>query len=216
MNLDVSTAPELAQLASLPASAPPLGKLGGISGQVTTGRLAGLVRAVAADPSRWWHLVRFDPSRPVHLRLDAAPGYELWLVTTPPGYRGASRDCGPGCAALTVAAGELAERIITAAGGAAESQPASAKDTMRAIKAAHLVLDGALLAGRALRAQGDRRGSDVEMCPSLALRLTQSNGPGGRPRRPRPPHRQGVPHQRCASSRPARTISRPGRAGPAE
>ncbi len=118
MNLDVSTAPELAQLASLPASAPPLGKLGGISGQVTTGRLAGLVRAVAADPSRWWHLVRFDPSRPVHLRLDAAPGYELWLVTTPPGYRGASRDCGPGCAALTVAAGELAERIITAAGAA--------------------------------------------------------------------------------------------------
>jgi hypothetical protein len=118
MNLDISTSPELAQLALLPASAPPFGKLGGISGQVTAGRLAGLVRAVAAEPARWWHLVRFDPGRPVHLRLDAAPGYELWLVTTPPGYRGALPDCGPGCAALTVVAGELAERTITAAGAA--------------------------------------------------------------------------------------------------
>jgi hypothetical protein len=116
MNLDVSIAPEFAQLALVPASAQPFGKLGGMSGQVTAGRLASLVRAVAADPARWWHLARFDPSRPVYLRLDAVPGYELWLVTTPPGYRGVSRDCGPGCAALTVVAGELAERTITGAG----------------------------------------------------------------------------------------------------
>ena len=118
MNLDLSTAPELAQLAWLPASAPPFGKMGGTTGNVTAGRLAGLVRTVAADPARWWPLVRFDPQRPVHLRLDAPPGYELWLSTTPPGYCGASRDRGPGCAALTVVAGELAERTITAAGAA--------------------------------------------------------------------------------------------------
>ncbi len=117
MNLDVSVAPELAQLALMPASAPPFGMLGA-GGQVTAGRLAGLVRAAAADPARWWPLARFDPDRPVHLRLDAAPGYELWLVTTPPGYRGAPRGCGPGCAALTVVAGELAERTITPAGAA--------------------------------------------------------------------------------------------------
>jgi hypothetical protein len=118
MNLDVSAAPELAQLAVLPASAPPFGKMGGIGGQLTAGRLAALVRAVAADPARWWPLVRFDPAQPVHLRLHAAPGYEVWLVSTPPGYRGPSLDCGPGCAVVTLVAGELAERTITAAGAA--------------------------------------------------------------------------------------------------
>jgi cysteine dioxygenase type I len=116
MNPDLSVAPELAQLAWLPASAPPLRNPGGPTGHVTAGRLAGLVRDAAADPSRWWHLARFDPERPVHVRLDAAPGCELWLVTTPPGYSGVVRDCGPGCEALTVVAGELAERTITEAG----------------------------------------------------------------------------------------------------
>jgi Cysteine dioxygenase type I len=118
MNLDISVAPEAAQLARLPASAQPSGEKGGLSGQVTAGRLAGLVQTVAADPARWWHLARFDPGGQVHVRLDAPPGCELWLVTTPPGYCGASVDCGPGCAALTVVAGELAERTITAAGAA--------------------------------------------------------------------------------------------------
>ncbi len=118
MNPDISTAPELAQLAWVPASAPPFGSLGGNTGHMTAGRLAGLVRAAAADPARWWHLVRFDPGRPIHLRLEAEAACELWLVTTPPGYRGTSRDYGPGCEVLTVVAGELAERTITAAGAA--------------------------------------------------------------------------------------------------
>jgi Cysteine dioxygenase type I len=118
MNPDISTAPEVAQLAWLPASAPPFWSLGVTTGRMTAGRLAALVRAVAADPDRWWHLVRFDPRFPVYLRLEAGPGCELWLVSTPPGYRGSSRDHGPGCEALTVVAGELAERIITAAGAA--------------------------------------------------------------------------------------------------
>jgi hypothetical protein len=118
MNPDVSTAPEVAQLAWNPASAPPFGNLGGTTGRLTAGRLAALVAAVAADPARWWHLVRFDPRSPVLLRLDAAPGCELWLVSTPPGYRGSSREHGPGCEAITVVAGELAERTITAAGAA--------------------------------------------------------------------------------------------------
>lgn len=120
MNLDISTAPELAQLAGMPASASarPFGSLGGTTARVTAGRLAVLVQAVAADPARWWHLVRFDPRCPVRLRLDTAPGCEMWLVTTPPGYRGASRDHGPGCEVITVVAGELAERTITAAGAA--------------------------------------------------------------------------------------------------
>lgn len=116
MNLDISVAPELAQLARVPAFAQPFGTNNGISLPVTAGRLAGLVRAAAADPARWRHLVRFDPSRRVHVRLPAAPGCELWLVTTPPGYRGEPHDDRPGCEALTVVAGELSERTITAAG----------------------------------------------------------------------------------------------------
>jgi len=118
MNPDISAAPELAQLARVPAFAPPFGISEGSNRPATAGRLAGLVRAAAADPARWWHLVRFDPRQPVHLRLDAAPGSELWLVTTPPGYRGAPRDHRPGCEVLTVVAGELSERTITAAGAA--------------------------------------------------------------------------------------------------
>ncbi|HUK70287.1 MAG TPA: cysteine dioxygenase [Streptosporangiaceae bacterium] len=118
MNPDVSTAPEVAQLAWIPASAPPFGSTGAATGRLTAGRLAALVRAAAADPARWWHLVRFDPRSPVHLRLEALPGCEVWLVTTPPGYRGSWHDHGPRCEALTVVAGELAERTITAAGAA--------------------------------------------------------------------------------------------------
>jgi hypothetical protein len=122
MDLDISAAPELAQLAWMPASPPPFGSLGGETARVTAGHLAGLVRAVAADPARWWHLVRFDSRCPVHLRLDTAPGCELWLVTTQPGYCGASSDHGPRCEVMTVVAGELAERTITAA-GAADHRP---------------------------------------------------------------------------------------------
>lgn len=116
MNLDISAAPELAQLAHVPASAQPFGMNRGISLPVTVGRLAGLVRAAAADPAQWWHLARFDPRRRVHVRLPAEPGCELWLVTTPPGYSGEQHNDRPGCEALTVVAGELSERAITAAG----------------------------------------------------------------------------------------------------
>ncbi len=118
MNLDISVAPELAQLARIPASAPPLRRIGGLNPPVTAGRLAGLLRVAVADPARWWHRVQFDPRRPVHVLLDEAPGCELWLVTTPPGFRGALRDHRRGCEVFTVVAGELAERTITATGAA--------------------------------------------------------------------------------------------------
>ncbi len=85
---------------------------------MTPGRLAGLLRAAVGDPARWWYLVRFDPRRPLHLRLDAPPECELWLTTTPPGHRGPPPGPGPGCAVLAVVAGELAERTITAGGAA--------------------------------------------------------------------------------------------------
>jgi Cysteine dioxygenase type I len=116
MNLDISSVPEAAQLARMPASLPQ--RSPGRAAAPTPGRLAGMVQAALAEPSRWWHLVRFDPERPVHLRLESAPGCELWLTSTPPGHRSAPHTGGTGCEVLTVVAGELAERAITVDGAA--------------------------------------------------------------------------------------------------
>ena len=124
MNLDLSTAPEIAQLAGGDLPHEPFGSKKG-SKALTAGGLAALVRETAADPARWWSRVRFDPERPVRTRLAAAPGWELWLVTTPPEYR-AGRGTRPtaaaargarrrGCEVVTVVAGELAE--LTPDGG---------------------------------------------------------------------------------------------------
>jgi hypothetical protein len=73
---------------------------------LTVGRLAGLVREVAARPGEWWHLVRFD-GVPVPLAAEC----ELWLSAWPPGHR-ADLDA----QVLAVLAGELAERTITGQG----------------------------------------------------------------------------------------------------
>ncbi|MDN3357150.1 cysteine dioxygenase [Actinomadura sp. DC4] len=72
------------------------------SGTVTIGRLAGVVREMAARPAYWWHLARFDGT-PVPVADD------LWLWGWPPGHRAVP--AGPGV--LTVLAGELSERTIT-------------------------------------------------------------------------------------------------------
>jgi hypothetical protein len=121
MNLDISSAPEVAQLARVPASAPPPRNFGPAGVAMTPGRLAGMVQAALAEPARWWYLVRFDPQQPVHLRLESAAGCELWLTSTPPGHRGAPHTGGTGCEVLTVVSGELAERAITADGAAVRS-----------------------------------------------------------------------------------------------
>lgn len=73
---------------------------------LTTGDLASLVRDVAARPSHWWHLVRFD-GEPVPV----AAAHDLWLTAWPPGHR-----ADPGATVLTVLAGELSERTITERG----------------------------------------------------------------------------------------------------
>ncbi|WP_433176234.1 cysteine dioxygenase [Actinoallomurus sp. CA-150999] len=70
---------------------------------VTIGRLAGLVRELAARPGDWWNLARFDGT-PVRL-----PGeQEIWLYAWAPGHRAA-----PTADVLAVLAGELSERTIT-------------------------------------------------------------------------------------------------------
>lgn len=70
---------------------------------VTVGRLAGLVRELAARPGDWWHLARFDG---VPVRLPGEP--EILLYGWPPGHRAA-----PAADVLAVLAGELSERTIT-------------------------------------------------------------------------------------------------------
>jgi hypothetical protein len=71
---------------------------------LTVGRLAGIVREVAARPAYWWHLARFDDAVPVRIE----GGHDLWLSAWPPGHR-----ADPKAAVLTVLAGELSERTIT-------------------------------------------------------------------------------------------------------
>lgn len=76
---------------------------------LTVGDLAVLVRDVAARPSYWWRLARFD-GEPVPV----AAAHDLWLTAWPPGHR-----ADPGATVLAVVAGELSEHTITD-GGVAE------------------------------------------------------------------------------------------------
>jgi len=110
---DMSVAPEIAILAEaarlVPAqpARPPEGP------RLTLGTLARHLRTLAASPERWWGLVRFDPDRSVHIRVEARLGYEAWLVVLPPGDAG--RDCD--CDVATLIAGEATE-ATGATGGA--------------------------------------------------------------------------------------------------
>ncbi len=108
MNVDLSAAPEIAQLAGPGSPLEPF-RSRKDSNRLTAGSLGALVRETAADPARWWSRVRFDPDRPVRTRLAAAPGFQLWLVTTPPGHRSGQHERDAGCEVVTVLAGELAD-----------------------------------------------------------------------------------------------------------
>src|SRR5260370_11317873 len=102
----MSVAPEIAILAGaarlVPAqsAARPPGGPG-----LTLGTLARHLRTLAASPERWWGLVRFDPDRSVHIRVEARLGDEAWLVVMPTGDAG--RDCD--CDVATLIAGEPAQ-----------------------------------------------------------------------------------------------------------
>ncbi len=96
--MNFSAIPDITQQVREPAAA----------GPPTIGRLAGVLRDVAARPAYWWQLARFDG---VPVALPAFP--ELWLRAWPPGHR-AVPVAAPGV--LAVLAGELAERTITEQG----------------------------------------------------------------------------------------------------
>lgn len=68
---------------------------------------ATLVRAVAADPERWLHLVSYDPDRPSRIRLYSDHhGLELWLRGWLPGQ---AAPLGPPEAMFAVVVGAIAE-----------------------------------------------------------------------------------------------------------
>ncbi|MEU3251431.1 cysteine dioxygenase family protein [Streptomyces sp. NPDC006997] len=75
----------------------------------TVAEFAGLARSVAADRSRWEHLVRYDALTRWYHRLRTGPGYEVWLLSWLPGQGTGRHDHGPSSGILTVLDGALTE-----------------------------------------------------------------------------------------------------------
>lgn len=115
--IDLSAAPEVALLTAVPARH---------QSHATIGQLAGHLRQLAGEPSRWRDLLRFDPRQPVQVPLEPpGPGCAAWLLVLPPGERRAlpGESCGnraglrPGDVELAcLVAGELAEHSAQAGG----------------------------------------------------------------------------------------------------
>ncbi len=147
MNLDVSVAPELAQLIGPPVAAATAPAAASVAAPAVTpghqdapaatiGRLAQELRLITAAPERWWGLVRFDPEHPVRIEIPAgdagpggaaAPSCEVWLMITPPSPRAAraaepapSADCADGTGGA--GAGCRCEVVTVIAGELTEQQ----------------------------------------------------------------------------------------------
>jgi hypothetical protein len=143
VKLDVSAAPEIAQLIEPGPAASRSGYAPGAAGAAgagrpgrgaaggdgddrrdpavpTVGRLARQLRLITAAPEQWWGLVRFDPSRPVRVSIPVDRWYEAWLQIIPApergGWPGDGGECG--CEVATVVAGEVAEQATEARGAA--------------------------------------------------------------------------------------------------
>ncbi|MCL2584036.1 MAG: cysteine dioxygenase [Streptosporangiales bacterium] len=78
MSADFSVAPEIAQLAAPLVPSPAVRPVA-----ATAGRRAAELARLAARPTEWWDLVRFDPLAPARVAVPASGG--AWLLITPPG-----------------------------------------------------------------------------------------------------------------------------------
>lgn len=107
LTADMSVAPEIARLAETALLVPPQTAVPeeAAPARLTLGTLARQLRIIAANPERWWSLVRFERDRPVTISVDEHPSYQAWLVVLPPGHSGQSCDCD----VVTMIAGEAIE-----------------------------------------------------------------------------------------------------------
>ncbi len=115
VNVDLSVAPEIAQLAAPLALAPSSQRHAHTpSARLTAGQLAAELSRLAAAPQRWWDLVRFNPDRPALIAVPAP--FEAWLLVIPPGQAAECR-----CELATQIAGDATEEPASAAAGAARA-----------------------------------------------------------------------------------------------
>ncbi|MFF8032293.1 cysteine dioxygenase [Streptomyces sp. NPDC016626] len=118
----------------------------------TVAEFAGLARSIAADRSRWEHLVRYDATSRWYHRLRAVPqapgsagagevpiGYEVWLLSWVPGQGSGRHDHGRSCGVLTVLDGTLTEHT----GRGTRALPAGAQRVL-APGSVHEVVNDAL------------------------------------------------------------------------
>jgi hypothetical protein len=122
LNIDLSVAPEIAQLADPIAAAQHVTAV-----PRTDGRTAAALTELAATPQLWWDLVRFDTASPVRIPVPGAPGAVpgepgAWLLVLPPGT---SVDCD--CLQATALAGEATE----APGASANAGPAQLRHSAK-------------------------------------------------------------------------------------
>jgi predicted metal-dependent enzyme (double-stranded beta helix superfamily) len=87
-----------------------------------------LVASVAADPTRWSHLVRHDPQQRVFEQLIDEPAVEAWLICWMPGHDTGFHDHDLSSGAVTVVSGSVREERL-GLGTEARAQVYDAGDT---------------------------------------------------------------------------------------
>lgn len=71
-----------------------------------------IARAFAADRAKWAHLLRYDPDERFAVRVEAAAGQEVWLMSWLPGQETDHHDHGGATGAFTVVSGTLTEDVL--------------------------------------------------------------------------------------------------------
>jgi predicted metal-dependent enzyme (double-stranded beta helix superfamily) len=79
---------------------------------LATPELRELVSSLAAEPARWSHRVRHDPSQRVFERLLDEPGLEAWLICWMPGHDTGFHDHDLSSGAVTVVSGSVREERL--------------------------------------------------------------------------------------------------------
>jgi quercetin dioxygenase-like cupin family protein len=71
-----------------------------------------VARAVAADRSRWAHLLRYDPDERFATLVESTDDQEVWLMSWLPGQQTDHHDHGDATGAFTIVSGTLTEHVL--------------------------------------------------------------------------------------------------------